>query len=374
MGNSNTEHSKQLRQEAANARLKRVVKEGGKRLSPIILDKEHANLWEQVVEEQDGNNTGALRQLLRNHKDSYEKTVANELGPNNTAAALRHGIAKEVKDKNLKINIVGFLASDDNASKVYADYTKAGCESVGIHFELITTTPEAIQALLTDANDDETIHGIFVYYPIWGDNRDTAIRDSVSPKKDVEGLTPYWMDKLYANERFDDKNKQHKSILPCTPLAVIKMLEAADAYHPFGMPFRETTITIFNRSEVVGKPLAYMLANDGGRVHSFDVTGGMTIDIAEGVNGAVISREQALQEADIIITGVPSKQFEKIKAHEIKPGAICLNFSYVQNFEDDAKQAASIYIPRVGTLTVAMCLRNALRLYKNYHQREESSC
>ena len=78
-----------------------------------------------------------------------------------------------------------------------------------------------------------------------------------------------------SNLKSTDAAKQHKSILPCTPLAIIKLLEMTEAYSSFGLPFAKQTITIFNRSEVVGKPLAYMLNNDGGTVYSFDVSGGI---------------------------------------------------------------------------------------------------
>lgn len=293
----------------------------------------------------------------------------NVLEPNKTAASYRDMVKREISEEGLKINILGILASDDPASLTYANYTRDGCQDVGINFELAMTDPASIKAKLEAANADENVHGIFVYYPIWNDERDAEIRDLVSPRKDVEGLTPQWIRKLYANERFDGESKKIKAILPCTSLAIVKLLELTEAYNPIGLPFAGQTITIFNRSEVVGKPLAYMLSNDGARIYSFDINGGAIINIASNEHGETpISREAALKESDIVITGVPSRQFEKIRADEIKPGAVCLNFSYVPNFEEEAKAAAGLYIPRVGAMTVAMCMRNALRLYRNYHQ------
>jgi methylenetetrahydrofolate dehydrogenase (NADP+)/methenyltetrahydrofolate cyclohydrolase len=293
----------------------------------------------------------------------------NKLDPANTAAFFRDIVKKEILEDGLEINIAGILASSDPASITYCNYARSGCEDVGINFIQIDATPDSIVPILSEVNSDKNIHGIFIYYPIWGDVRDGDIRDTVSPEKDVEGLTSYWIRKLYANDRFDGEEKQYKAILPCTPLAIIKLLEETDAYIPYGLPFKGKTITVFNRSEVVGKPLAYMLSNDGAKIYSFDITGGIVIDNAgTGSETVRVSREAALQESDIVITGVPSRQFEKISAKELKPGAICLNFSSVQNFESDAKAAAGRFIPRVGPMTVAMCMRNALQLYRNYHQ------
>ncbi len=290
------------------------------------------------------------------------------LEPNPIAAQFREAVRRQISEEQLTINIVGILASDDPASITYADYTRAGCEDVGIHFDLRKCEPDSVSGVLEAANRDSAVHGIFVYYPIWGDERDAELRDRISPHKDVEGLSPHWIDKLYANERFDDEKRKFKAILPCTPLAIIKLLEATEAYEPFGLPFGGQQITIFNRSEVVGRPLAYMLSNDGARVYSFDINGGFVVDVNSADHEArPVTREEALSQSDIVITGVPSSHFEKVRAEELKPGAICLNFSYIQNFEPEAKEAASIYIPRVGPMTVAMCMRNALQLYRNYH-------
>ena len=290
------------------------------------------------------------------------------LEPNPIAAQFREAVRRQISEEQLTINIVGILASDDPASITYADYTRAGCEDVGIHFDLRRCEPDSVSGVLEAANRDSAVHGIFVYYPIWGDERDAELRDRISPHKDVEGLSPHWIDKLYANERFDDEGRKFKAILPCTPLAIIKLLEATEAYEPFGLPFGGQQITIFNRSEVVGRPLAYMLSNDGARVYSFDINGGFVVDVNSADHEArPVTREEALRQSDIVITGVPSPHFEKVRAEELKPGAICLNFSYIQNFEPEAKEAASIYIPRVGPMTVAMCMRNALQLYRNYH-------
>jgi methylenetetrahydrofolate dehydrogenase (NADP+)/methenyltetrahydrofolate cyclohydrolase len=290
------------------------------------------------------------------------------LEPNPIAAQFREAVRRQISEEQLTINIVGILASEDPASMTYADYTRTGCEDVGIHFDLRKTDPASVSALLDEVNRDSEVHGIFVYYPIWGDERDAELRDRISPHKDVEGLSPHWIRKLYANKRFEDEERRFKSILPCTPLAIIKLLEATDAYEPYGLPFKGQQITIFNRSEVVGRPLAYMLSNDGARVYSFDINGGIVVDVNSPDHEArPVTRQEALSHSDIVITGVPSQHFEKVRAEELNAGTICLNFSYIQNFEPEAREAASIYIPRVGPMTVAMCMRNALQLYRNYH-------
>jgi methylenetetrahydrofolate dehydrogenase (NADP+) / methenyltetrahydrofolate cyclohydrolase len=295
----------------------------------------------------------------------------NILKPDAAAEFFRDFVRNEIKKEGLNINIAGILATSDPASVTYSDYTRSACENVGISYHLHNIEPASVKQAIEELNGDKDVHGIFIYYPVWNDPRDAEFRDLLSPRKDVEGLTSYWIRKLYANERYDGDSNQYKAILPCTPLAIIKILEQTDAFMPGDLPFKGKTITVFNRSEVVGRPLAYMLSNDGAKVYSFDINGGVLIDLsAEEGEMIAVSRRDALQQSDIVITGVPSRSFEKIRAEELKEGAICLNFSSVQNFTTQAQEAARLYIPRVGPITVAICMRNALQLYRNYHLQE----
>lgn len=290
----------------------------------------------------------------------------NNLDPDISASFHRDDVRARIARRGHAINVVGVLASEEAASRTYAEYTRKTCEEVGVRFRLLTAPKEGAAALIGDANADPAVHGIFVYFPVFGDARDAQLKDSVTPYKDVEGLAAYWMRKLYANERFDDPQRRHKCLLPCTALAILKLLEDTEAHSGMGLPFNGQTVTIFNRSDVVGKPLAYMLANDGAKVYSFDIDGGLSIG-AGGGSTETVNRAEALGKSNVVVTGVPSRQFEKVRASEIRPGAVCINFSSVQNFDDDAKEKAGVYIPRVGPMTVAMCLRNALRLYEDHH-------
>jgi methylenetetrahydrofolate dehydrogenase (NAD+) len=66
-----------------------------------------------------------------------------------------------------------------------------------------------------------------------------------------------------------------KCLLPCTALSVVKIIEACprtyDMAKPVGRKLEGKTVTVINRSEIVGRPLAAMLANDGADVYSIDI-------------------------------------------------------------------------------------------------------
>jgi methylenetetrahydrofolate dehydrogenase (NAD+) len=180
--------------------------------------------------------------------------------------------------------LVGLLANKDPAAKQYAEWTGKACRNDGLRYELRTVEdPIDVEAALMDANDDPRVHGIIVYYPIFGQqesfsgaSQDDYLRDSVSHKCDVEGLCHTYRSNLYRNVRYLDYpiNKQ-KCLLPCTALSVVKILEQCpgcyDADKPVGRKLEGKIVTVINRSEIVGRPLAAMLANDGAEVYSVDI-------------------------------------------------------------------------------------------------------
>ena len=290
------------------------------------------------------------------------------IDPSQVASAFRQDLRNKVKALGKPLKLVGLLSADSGPSATYAEYTKAGCDDVGIGFELRRETKLTIEAAIDKANSDPLVHGIIIYYPIFGTEHDGYIKDLVAPEKDIEGLNSYWARKLYHNQRYIDPTKSKKAILPCTPLAIVKLLDAAGAMNKAALSLAGKTVTIFNRSEVVGRPLASMLANDGADVYSFDLDGPLLFK-REHVVETQATRAEALARADIVITGVPSREFPLVTANEIRASTVCINFSTFKNFADDAKEKASVFVPRVGPMTVTMALRNTLRLYDNYHRR-----
>lgn len=287
------------------------------------------------------------------------------IDPTAVAREYRVALRRQVAAIADPLTIVGMLCADHGASVTYARQIRIGCEDVGIAFDLRHPQPSAIESTVDAANADPRVHGIIIYYPVFGTLRDNELRDLITPEKDIEALSSYWSLKLYRNSRYVDEQRQKKAIVPCAPLAIMKLLEAAGVMAPRDAPLAGKTVTVFNRSEVVGRPLAAMLANDGARVYSFDIDGPLLFSGGPPQETS-IARAQACAEADVVITGVPSHDFQLIRAAEIKPGAVCVNFSTFRNFEDDARRKASVFVPRIGPMTVAMLLRNTLRLYDNY--------
>ncbi|KAF8542965.1 hypothetical protein BDD12DRAFT_916082 [Trichophaea hybrida] len=265
--------------------------------------------------------------------------------------------------------LVGFLANSDPAAKMYADWTSKTCSENGFSFELRTVDKDELEDAIITANIDRQVDGIIIYFPVFNNRQDSYLQQLTVPEKDVEGLSHRYLFNMYQNTRFLDQKKTQKSLLPCTPLAIIKILEHIGVYNPilpYGNRLFGRTVTIVNRSEIVGRPLAALLANDGADVWSVDVSGVQRFTRGEGirrkmhhVQDVTETLEDVVPRSDVVITGVPNSGY-KFPVKLLKHGAVCINFSSEKNFDPEVKERASIYVPAIGKVTITILLRNIL--------------
>ena len=115
-----------------------------------------------------------------------------------------------------------------------------------------------------------------------------------------------------------------------------------------------------HRSEVVGRPLAALLANDGARVFSVDIDsiqeytkrprqageseseqGQRKYHPRHVVHPASQSLQEALALSDVVVSAVPSKEY-KVKTAWLKDGCICVNVAADKNFEKDVREKVRV--------------------------------
>ncbi|TFY80509.1 hypothetical protein EWM64_g3497 [Hericium alpestre] len=293
--------------------------------------------------------------------------------------------------------LVGILSTSSAPSRSYAEFTRKQCIALGVDFVLrevgaakdaAFAEGEGVEEAIIEANGDVSVDGIMDHY----------LQQVVSPFKDVEGLNFKFHFNLYHNIRYLDPQTlissaqlvqapapttedvppagTVKSVLPCTPLAIVKCLENIGVYNtilPYGDRAYGKTITVINRSEVVGRPLAALLANDGARVFSVDIDSIQEYTKRPStastrryhphhtVHPCVRALEECLALSDVVVSAVPSAAY-KVKTAVLKDGCVCVNVASEKNFEADVREKASLYIPAVGKITILMLLRNLLRL------------
>jgi methylenetetrahydrofolate dehydrogenase (NADP+)/methenyltetrahydrofolate cyclohydrolase len=269
------------------------------------------------------------------------------------AGQIRVEIAERVADfiqNNATIPcLAAVVVGDDPASAVYIRNKRQACERVGIESQLHRlpedATEEDLLALLAKLNKDSQVHGILVQLPLPKQIAAERILGAVNPVKDVDAFHPENIGRLVQGRpRF----------LPCTPHGVQQLLIRN------GVTIAGAHAVIVGRSDIVGKPLAIMLAQraEGGNA-TVTVCHSRTRDLAE------ITRL-----ADILVVAIG--QARLITREMVKPGAVVVDVGINRtdtglvgdvDFEGVSQVADRITpVPGgVGPMTVTMLLENTLR-------------
>jgi methylenetetrahydrofolate dehydrogenase (NADP+) / methenyltetrahydrofolate cyclohydrolase len=251
----------------------------------------------------------------------------------------------------LVVVLVGELA----ASGSYVKSKAAAAGRVGIDSEVVrvpasATTEELVALVAAIARDEHgPADGILVQLPLPEHVDTVAVLDAVPPDRDVDGFHP---------ENAGLLSQGRPRFVPCTAAGVQRMLIDASI---------ETAgrhAVIIGRSDIVGKPLALLLASRG---PGGDAT--VTICHSRSSDLATITRQ-----ADILVAAVGRPRL--VTADMVKPGAAVIDVGInriagpdgsgklVGDVDFDAVRAVAGSISPVpggvGPLTVAMLLANTL--------------
>jgi len=165
------------------------------------------------------------------------------------------------------LRIVGLLATPDSGCHMYADMTARACKAHEVVFDKLDmsscrgssdddTAFDKVYAAIETLNDDVTVDGLIVYFPLFNPERDARLRALIHPRIDVEGVHPTSLRRSYARapETVDEltANPAAGTVYPCTALAVFRALQATEvalynAALPANERFRGKTVTIVNR-------------------------------------------------------------------------------------------------------------------------------
>lgn len=99
-----------------------------------------------------------------------QKANSWKVSPTAIAEPFRAEIAKRISTKypDSPPKLVGFLANSDPAAKKYAQWTGKACTDDKIQYELREVDSMNLEKALHEANADPTVHGIIIYYPVFG--------------------------------------------------------------------------------------------------------------------------------------------------------------------------------------------------------------
>ena len=265
-------------------------------------------------------------------------------------------VAKEWKEKLAKAveemtasgvtpHLAVVLVGENPASQVYVRNKENACLKAGIRSSVIRLsegcTQVELENVVTALNQDQSVHGILVQLPLPKHLDEARVLDLISPEKDVDGFHPVNVGRL---------NNGQNGFVPCTPLGVMKLLEA------YKIDLEGKRAVVIGRSNIVGKPMAMLLLAQNATV---------TVCHSKTKNLAEIARE-----ADILIAAVGKAGF--ITADMVKPGAVVIDVG-INRIDGqivgdvDTKnvyEVAGYLTPvpgGVGQMTIAMLLANTLQ-------------
>jgi methylenetetrahydrofolate dehydrogenase (NADP+) / methenyltetrahydrofolate cyclohydrolase len=281
------------------------------------------------------------------------------------AATMLAEVAAGVQDlvvANWQPRLVSIRIGDDSAVNLYIRNQQRSAQKVGVEFDQKHfpegTSAGEVHAAILNLNADPQVTGIILQRPIPDGLPIQELQSAIHPLKDVEGMHPASIGNIvYRNLELG----------PCTAMAAVELLRQT------GVSLEGLEATVIGHSEIVGKPIAFLL-------------------MAEGVTVTVchhLTREVAIhtRRADAVFVAVGKPGL--VKGEMLKPGVVVVdiginqiedangNVQVVGDCDYDACRRVAGWITPVpggvGPVTVAVLMRNTLiaarRLKSSYTER-----
>ena len=272
-----------------------------------------------------------------------------------TRAEIARGVAALKADTGVTPGLAVILVGENPASISYVTAKEKACAEAGMYsreIRLPSDTPEdKVVEIVQALNTDPAIHGILVQLPLPKGISEKKVIDAIAPEKDVDGFTPVNVGKMLIG---DD------CFLPCTPHGIIKLIEVT------GMDISGNHAVVIGRSNIVGKPVAALLARKEPHANA-------TVTLCHTGTPDVAAYTKT---ADIVV--VAAGRPNTLTGDMLKPGAVVIDvgvnrvpdatcpkgFRLVGDADfDSCAQVASAITPvpgGVGPMTITMLLWNTL--------------
>jgi methylenetetrahydrofolate dehydrogenase (NADP+)/methenyltetrahydrofolate cyclohydrolase len=236
------------------------------------------------------------------------------------------------------------------------------CDEAGLYHETIKLPKETSEAdlmsLLERLNANPKIHGILVQLPLPKQIDTNRALHRIDPRKDVDGFHPENVGKVAVGDP--------TGFRPATPYGVQQLLVRS------GVETKGAHAVILGRSNIVGRPMAALLLQDG-------PGGNATVTVCHSRTRHI---EQHTRQADILIVAIGKPEF--VSGDMVKPGAVVIDVG-VNRVDDpskkqgyrlvgdvkfqEAKQVAAAITPvpgGVGPMTITMLLYNTVQAARQW--------
>jgi len=272
------------------------------------------------------------------------------------------GEIRRLRALGITPGLAAVLVGDNPASTTYVRMKGKACDEAGLYHETIrlkaeTTEAELLQ-LIDKLNADQKIHGILVQLPLPKQIEPQRVLRRVSPGKDVDGFHPENVGKVSIGDP--------TGFRPATPYGVQQLLVKS------GIETKGQHVVIVGRSNIVGRPMAALLLQDG-------PGGNATVTVC---HSRTRDMKSVTRLGDILIVAIGKPEF--VTGEMIKPGAVVVDVG-VNRVDDpstkkghrlvgdvrfaEAQQVAGAITPvpgGVGPMTITMLLYNTVQAARQW--------
>lgn len=252
--------------------------------------------------------------------------------------------AAELAEAGWQPRLVSISVGDTAAADLYVRNQKKHAESAGVQFEARAypgeTSLEQLTGILQGLNADPRVNGIIIQRPLPAHIPVKVLQKLVHPLKDVEGMHPASIGNIVYNDL---------ALGPCTAVAAVEILKTLP------LPIEGLNVTVIGHSEIVGKPIAFLMMGLGA-----------TVTVCHHMTRSVAMHSRAA-DAVFVAVGKPGL----VTGDMLKPGAALIDIGINRvggrtvgdaDFDSCAEVAGWITpVPGgVGPVTVATLMKNAV--------------
>src|SRR5437762_8296006 len=278
---------------------------------------------------------------------------------------MRGELAGEIgalKTRGVTPGLAVVLVGENPASQVYVKMKGKACDEAGLYHETIKlrkeTTEGELLGVVERLNADHRIHGMLVQLPLPPQIDEHRVLFRIDPAKDVDGFHPVNVGKVALGDP--------TGFRPATPYGVQQLLVRS------GVETKGQHAVIVGRSNIVGRPMAALLLQDG-------PGGNATVTVC---HSRTRDMKSVTRLADILIVAIGKPEF--VTGEMIKPGAVVIDVG-VNRVDDpttkkgyrlvgdvnfaDAKHVAGAITPvpgGVGPMTITMLLCNTVHAARQW--------
>lgn len=263
------------------------------------------------------------------------------------ADAISKKLQKEITQLKIKPCLAIILTAEDPASRLYVNFKEKRAEEIGVavkHFEFSEDQIQDLEKTIKELNDDKSVHGIIIQYPIYKSWNFDELFSKIDPKKDVDGFS---------------KDSPFKG---ATALGVWEMLIA------FALIERSATTDVFLKNKnivLLGKG-----KTAGGPIRDLLTDKKVIFTL---IDSKTQNPDEIIKSADVIISATGKKNI--ITGKKIKKGSFVIGVGvgkedreiYGDIEEKSVSEIAKLYCPTIGgigPLTIVCLLRNVIQSAK----------